>query len=147
MSDTTQAEEAAMYRWLRDRGEYYVPTKDGAPSPWAVCGTGHWDAAPCSGSTLDAAIRQAMGADDAAGVPVAHPTDGERDLAALCVRLVRRLREVSPDDKLGATATEYLGQRRYLNPLRIKALEKAAPGVSMARPEGSEPSPTDGSNK
>ncbi len=57
------------------------------------------------------------------------PTDGERDLAALCVRLVRRLREVSPDDKLAATATEYLGQRRYLNPLRIKALEKAAPGV------------------
>mgnify|MGYP003557655036 FL=1 len=65
MSDTTQAEEAAMYRWLRDRGEYFVSPKNGAPSPWAVCGTGHWDAAPCSGSTLDAAIRQAM-VDDAA---------------------------------------------------------------------------------
>lgn len=65
-----------------------------------------------------------------AGVPVAHPTDGERDLAALCVRLVRRLREVSPDDKLGATATDYLNQRRYLNPLRIKAMGPApAPGV------------------
>ena len=67
MSDTTQAEEAAMYRWLRDRGEYFVSPKNGAPSPWAVCGTGHWDAAPCSGKDLDAAIRQAM-ADDAAGV-------------------------------------------------------------------------------
>lgn len=53
------------------------------------------------------------------------PTDGERDLAALCVRLVRRLREVSPDDKLGATATDYLNQRRYLNPLRIKAMGPA----------------------
>ena len=51
------------------------------------------------------------------------PTDGERDLAALCARLVRRLREVSPDDKLAATATDYLNQRRYLNPLRINALE------------------------
>ena len=62
---------------------------------------------------------------DADGVPVAHPTDGERDLAALCARLVRRLREVSPDDKLGATATDYLNQRRYLNPLRIKAMGPA----------------------
>lgn len=67
------------------------------------------------------------------GVPVAHPTDGERDLAALCVRLVRRLREVSPDDKLGATATDYLNQRRYLNPLRIKAMGPApADGVPVA---------------
>ena len=57
------------------------------------------------------------------------PTDGERDLAALCVRLVRRLREVSPDDKLAATATDYLNQHRYLNPLRITALEKVASGV------------------
>ena len=81
------------------------------------------------------------------GVPVAHPTDGERDLAALCVRLVRRLREVSPDDKLAATATDYLNQRRYLNPLRIKALEKAAPGVSVARDHTASPSPTDGGNK
>jgi hypothetical protein len=66
------------------------------------------------------------------GAPVTHPTDGERDLAALCVRLVRRLREVSPDDKLGATATDYLNQRRYLNPLRIKAMGPApADGVPV----------------
>ena len=57
------------------------------------------------------------------------PTDGERDLAALCVRMVRRLREVSPDDKLAATATDYLNQRRYLNPLRIKAMADDAAGV------------------
>lgn len=76
------------------------------------------------------------------GVPVAHPTDGERDLAALCVRLVRRLREVSPDDKLGATATDYLNQRRYLNPLRIKAMGPApADGVPVApKTSGGEPS-------
>lgn len=69
--------------------------------------------------------QHALALEGAAGVPVAHPTDGERDLAALCVRLVRRLREVSPDDKLGATATDYLNQRRYLNPLRIKAMGPA----------------------
>ena len=82
------------------------------------------------------------------GVPVTHPTDGERDLAALCARLVRRLREVSPDDKLAATATDYLNQRRYLNPLRIKAMGPApAPGVPVARGHTVSPSPTDGSNK
>ena len=50
------------------------------------------------------------------------PTDGERDLAALCARLVRRLRDVAPEDKLAATATDYLNRKRYLNPLRIKPL-------------------------
>ena len=71
------------------------------------------------------------------GVAVAHPTDGERDLAALCARLVRRLREVSPDDKLAATATDYLNQRRYLNPLRIKAMgADDAAGVPVAGKDG-----------
>ena len=61
------------------------------------------------------------------------PTDGERDLAALCCRLVRRLREVSPNDKLAATATDYLDRKRYLNPLRIKALTEGAHGVQGER--------------
>ena len=80
----------------------------------------------------ESAVRIALGAiadhlEAATGAPGEHvPTDGERDLAALCSRLVRRLREVSPDDKLAATATDYLNRRRYLNPLRIKALADVA---------------------
>lgn len=46
--------------------------------------------------------------------------EGLRDLAALCARLVRRLREVAPEDKLAMTASDYLSNKRYLNPLRIK---------------------------
>lgn len=55
-------------------------------------------------------------------------TDGERDLAALCARLVRRLRDVAPEDKLAATATNYLSRKRYLNPLRIKPVS-GVPGT------------------
>lgn len=60
---------------------------------------------------------------DADGAKEDAPTDGERDLAALCSRLIRRLREVAPSDKLASTATDYLNSKRYLNPLRIKPLD------------------------
>lgn len=82
------------------------------------------------------------------GIPAAQqPTDGERDLAALCARLVRRLRDVAPEDKLAATATDYLSRKRYLNPLRIKPVSGVPPIVEMtseikdlhSRPRGEAP--------
>ena len=59
--------------------------------------------------------------------------EGLRDLAALCARLVRRLREVEPDDKLAMTAADYLSSKRYLNPLRIKP---AGGRCTCAGPDG-----------
>lgn len=50
-----------------------------------------------------------------------EPSEPTRELAALCGRLVLRLRKVAPDDDLAQRASDMLKEKRYLHPMRIKA--------------------------
>jgi hypothetical protein len=76
--------------------------------------------------------------ESASSLPVqmqGEPDDGVRDLAALCARLVSRLRKASPGDTLADTAADYLKRKRYMNPLRIKPLYAAPPQAPQAERE------------
>jgi hypothetical protein len=103
-----------------------VPYWFAAPPPPAAPAVAPLSELAARQQSLPADLRTAMQAEafdlyegEAAPAVAVEPSEPTRELAALCGRLVLRLRKFAPDDDLAQRAGDMLKEQRYLHPMRI----------------------------